>query len=370
MFRKAVEVTQPVNDVQLCRVSLERIVCNEADNPRLSDNESYEEIKSSIAASEGRYLVLEVSQRPGSEYFELRRGGKTRLKIATELKHQWDDEGRAGANPFSDINCLVYPWVEESEHRIMNVTENLTRGALSYGEMAKAIGLLEQVYLSMPGAESSMKGFSEWAQQLGLSIKISVAQIQRYKEVNDVLMVMMPKLFIEGRASSVVARQLLEMRAKVRKVFKDHYDNKVDVDSHYQSQMEADSLFNRVAQQYDDVTYQHKNIQRTLRQEIALALPDDIGIQNEFGAAEKGQRRVKFRQHYQLDESSDFGQDDQRNAAIILDRVIGGDYRKDRKVSRRLGMMGIDNDLSGLLRLIGSLDRKGRTLALQAIAEL
>ncbi|OED35905.1 hypothetical protein AB833_29060 [Chromatiales bacterium (ex Bugula neritina AB1)] len=209
MFRKSVALdTAPhdvsghpdsTNEVQLCRIPLERIVCNSADNPRLSDNESYEDIKNSIAASQGRYLVLEVSQRPDSDDFELRRGGKTRLQIAFELKKRWDEEGRAGRNPFSDINCLVYPWVEESEHRIMNVTENLTRGALSYGEMAKAISLLEQVYLSMPGAESSMKGFSHWAQQLGLSIKISVTQIQRYKEVNDVLMIVMPTLFYRGQ---------------------------------------------------------------------------------------------------------------------------------------------------------------------------
>lgn len=269
MFKRAVEAPSPVNEVQLCRISLDRITCDNTDNPRLSDNESYEEIKSSIAASAGRYLVLEVSQRPGSQYFELRRGGKTRLQIATELKQQWDEEGRADTNPFTEVNCLVYPWVDESEHRIMNVTENLARGALSYGEMAKAIALLEQVYLALPGVEPNMKGFSAWAQQLGLSIKISVTQIQRYKEVNDVLMVIMPTLFIEGRASSVVARQLLEMRAKVRKVFKDHYDN--GEDNHFLAQTEADTLFNRVAQQFDAVTFRHKDIQRTLKQEIAQA---------------------------------------------------------------------------------------------------
>ena len=47
MFRKVVAVAQPDNEVQLCRISLDRIVCSDADNPRLSDNESYEEIKSS-----------------------------------------------------------------------------------------------------------------------------------------------------------------------------------------------------------------------------------------------------------------------------------------------------------------------------------
>lgn len=368
MFKRAVEAPSPVNEVQLCRISLDRITCDNADNPRISDNESYEEIKNSIAASAGRYLVLEVSQRPGSQYFELRRGGKTRLQIATELKQQWDEEGRADTNPFTEVNCLVYPWVDESEHRIMNVTENLARGTLSYGEMAKAIALLEQVYLALPGVEPNMKGFSAWAQQLGLSMKISVTQIQRYKEVNDVLMVVMPTLFIEGRASSVVARQLLEMRAKVRKVFKDHYGK--GEDNHYLAQTEADTLFNRVARQYDAVTFRHKDIQRTLKQEIAQAIPDNRRLNDEFGTTETGQRRIKFRQHYQLDESPDFGKDDKRNAAIIIDRVMSGDYRKDRKIARRLGMMGIDNDLSGLIRLIGSLDRKGRTLALQALSEV
>ncbi|OED35906.1 hypothetical protein AB833_29065 [Chromatiales bacterium (ex Bugula neritina AB1)] len=158
------------------------------------------------------------------------------------------------------------------------------------------------------------------------------------------------------------------MRAKVRKVFKDHYDT--GEDSHYEAQADADALFNRVAQQHDAVTFQQKPIQRALRQAVEQALPTDAAPVDEFGVMDTGKRQDKFRRHYQLDVASEFGKDDKKNAAIIIDRIISSNYQKDRKISRRLGMMGIDNDVTGLIHLIGVLDRKGRSLALKAIAEM
>jgi ParB family protein of integrating conjugative element (PFGI_1 class) len=101
-------------------------------NPRRQENPEYDRIKASIRA-EGLDQPLVVTQEPGEVDYVLQAGGNTRLRILKEL-HQETEENR-----FFMVDCLIKPWVHESNLLFAHLRENELRGSLSFIDKAQAV---------------------------------------------------------------------------------------------------------------------------------------------------------------------------------------------------------------------------------------
>ena len=360
------------DSVQLVEIPIDEIIANAQVNPRLSINESYDEIRNSLYSTQGRYLVLEVSKRPDdSPYYELRRGGNTRLLIAKELRDSWD---LSDDNPFHKIRCIVFPWVDESENAIMNVTENIARGTLSYCEMARAVCLLQTVYRDTPGVDTdSAKAFIAWAKNLGLSVSISNAEVTRYRFTNDVLAVNMPQLIVNARANREAVKWLMMIRKQISDVFKDHYEDTTLEDNVSSSNVKAraDALFTQVCRAMDGAVLERKTFQHAVVEALSDALSLTAKDKAVFGQRPLCSARSRLSQHYKLSENNAFTDDPGVNSALILDELLRqGEFSSPRKISRRLNLMGVGNDLGGFVQLVRTLDKKGRKLVAQALLEV
>ena len=107
-------------------------ICSYARNPRRQENPEYDRIKASIR-TEGLDQPLVVTQEPNEVNYVLQAGGNTRLRILKEL-HQ-----ETGENRFSRVDCLIKPWVHESNLLFAHLRENELRGSLSFIDKAHAV---------------------------------------------------------------------------------------------------------------------------------------------------------------------------------------------------------------------------------------
>ncbi|RLA20060.1 MAG: chromosome partitioning protein ParB, partial [Gammaproteobacteria bacterium] len=103
-----------------------------ARNPRRQENPEYDRIKASIRA-EGLDQPLVVTQEPGEADYVLQAGGNTRLRILKALHHE------TGENRFFTVDCLIKPWVHESNLLFAHLRENELRGSLSFIDKAHAV---------------------------------------------------------------------------------------------------------------------------------------------------------------------------------------------------------------------------------------
>lgn len=364
------------NNIVLTTIPLADIELNFSDNPRLSLNEKRTELKNSISSSRAEYLILEVCKRPEDTCYSLLRGGNTRLEVVRELHSEWSES--ENSNPYSMVKCIVYPWRNSAEKAIMNATENLVRGKLSYAEEARAVSILKQQYLDAGITEPS---FLEWSKSLGLSMSLSSTSIGRYLQTAELLNPGLPKLMLTGRANTSVVNWLLNIRSGLIKVFKEReHANINDIDSlsregikniGIKATVAADELLGSVNGEQDDVTldkaaYSSCVVIRFEQQHDNMTELERLAV----GSNGDGKLSV-FAKLYNIEESDEFGHDNRVNAAIMIHDILNqGEYRSSNRKTRQLKKMNVDSDLAGFIQLVGMLDTKGKKLVSRLIVEM
>ena len=107
-------------------------------NPRITRNKNYDEIKESIR-NRGLEHLLQITQRPGENFYIIASGGNTRLAILNELWLETQDK------KYWDIVCLLQPWTAASleqgnfHYLVSHLIENQMRGNLTFTERALAV---------------------------------------------------------------------------------------------------------------------------------------------------------------------------------------------------------------------------------------
>lgn len=353
-----------ISGIEFAEIPLTKIDRDNQDNPRLGANEARDELKNSIQSTEGRYVVLEVSQRPGDTQYCLLRGGNTRLELLHELHNEWDGDGDSIENPYTKIKCMVFPWAGDIEKGILSATENIVRGKLCYAEEARAVAILQEKYLES-GVNESQVSFVEWAKNLGMSMNINESSVSRYLATNRYITPLMPRLMIEGKAQQAIAIYLLKERAKVLRVYK--------VRENHESQV--DELTARVLAAAlplcDDVVLDKTKLRTVLVDTIE-------GMENGWLNPDErreilGQRDMaidKFAKKYGIDKGLEFGKDQKRNAAVLLvDALSEGERLSAHKRTREMKAMNVENDITGFYKLASLLDVSGRNILAKIIKE-
>ena len=131
-------------------------------NPRLQVNPLYEEIRNSI---EERDLdqPLQVTKRPGDNFYTLAKGGKTRLLALQEL---------AERNPakWEHHDFLEVAYVSEAELLTAHLVENLQRSDMTFWDTAQGIVSMREALAQEAGRALSQRDFAQALKSRGLEI--------------------------------------------------------------------------------------------------------------------------------------------------------------------------------------------------------
>lgn len=135
-------------------------------NPRTLRNPRYEEIKASIREV-GLKQAPPVTQRPGDDKYMISDGGNTRLQILNELYEE------TGEDLFNTLWVIYRPWVSEAHVLAGHLSENETRGELSWIEKALGIEQLKHTLEEEAGETLSQRALARQAQELGFAVNQS-----------------------------------------------------------------------------------------------------------------------------------------------------------------------------------------------------
>ncbi|EAR9308655.1 hypothetical protein E4N04_09300 [Salmonella enterica] len=160
-------------------------------NPRITRNPRYEEIKASIR-ERGLDTPPAVTQRPGEAHYVISNGGNTRLSILRELWQDTHDER------FFRITCLYRPWSPRGEITALtgHLVENELRGKLTFIERALAVQKAAELYAQESSAVLSQ---SELARKLTADgYPVTQSHISRMMETLRLLLPAIPQLLYAG----------------------------------------------------------------------------------------------------------------------------------------------------------------------------
>ncbi|MCC5902684.1 MAG: ParB N-terminal domain-containing protein [Halomonas sp.] len=135
-------------------------------NPRRQRNPKYNEIKASIRAAGLKHAPV-LTQRPGDDLYMISDGGNTRLEILTELYAETGDE------KFYRFHAIFRPWISEAAAMAGHLSENETRGDLSWIEKCLGLQELKQELEQEADQSFSQRELVTLAQDLGYSINQS-----------------------------------------------------------------------------------------------------------------------------------------------------------------------------------------------------
>ena len=149
-----------------------------ADNPRKRANMMFAELKTSIR-ERGLDTVLQVTQRPGDDFYVIEAGGNTRLEILKELWQETKD------TRFYEIEVMVKPWVDELHVLTAHLTENILRSEMCFYDRAQAIYRIKSQLEDNEGHTLKWAEFERRLDKLGL--KHSHTQIVRMRFLLETL---------------------------------------------------------------------------------------------------------------------------------------------------------------------------------------
>lgn len=369
MFRKAID------GIEFKEIPIERVVSNVEDNPRLGVNEAKDELKNSIGESQGRHVILEVSQRPGSSEYCLFRGGNTRLEVLVELCNEWDSNE---ANPYRDVKCMVFPW-NEYDKTVLSATENLVRGELCYAEQAKAIRMLKERYDRF-GSDIDVS-FDDWVKRIGVSMKAAHGATTRYLYTDMYITPFMPKLMIDGKAKLSVAIYLLNVRSSVYKIIQDRRIKEVGIELAEMSRREADHTRDGVKETTNTIMqYAYSECDNVLLNKGDLNKAVVRIVEEQTGFCTDCEKRMfipdenvlldQFADRYKLSDSKEFGDDKRKNAALLIHDAISKECKLSaNRRTRVMNKLEVSNDVSGFIQLAAHLDSTGRDMLARMVKE-
>lgn len=163
-------------------------------NPRLSRNPRYEELKESIRAS-GITNVLTVTRKGGKDQkYTTYGGGNTRLAIAKELYSEGDQR-------FATIKAMIKAWPGDSQVIAAQLSENELRGDLTFWEKAHAVQRFQEELEAERSDTVTSAELNSALRKTGLGYSLKTLQIYGFaveylsvlgpwlgaRDVNDVL---------------------------------------------------------------------------------------------------------------------------------------------------------------------------------------
>lgn len=143
-------------------------------NPRLTHGLNYQDhynnLKTSIR-NIGLQTTLTVTKYADSEHYELYNGGNTRLKILTELYHEYDTQGdtqQANHYRYQQVNYVAF--TNELDVLVKHMVENEERINMTFIDKARAIFQIKALYLAQNDTDKiSNRQLTELITQLGWS---------------------------------------------------------------------------------------------------------------------------------------------------------------------------------------------------------
>lgn len=180
------------------------------DNPRITRNPLYDDIKASIRAS-GLDSVPIVTRNPDSpDKYVFSNGGNTRYQILTEL---WQETGE---ERFWRIHTLVKPWPGRLKCLVGHLAENEVRGNLTFIEKALGVHHARAIYEAETGHSVSLRELSGLLAQEGLPVHYS--SINRMEDSVRYLYPFMAELLESGLGRPQVL-SLLSLRQEAERVW-------------------------------------------------------------------------------------------------------------------------------------------------------
>lgn len=129
-------------------------------NPRSERNPRFDDIKASIKAVGLKHPPI-LTQRPGDDKYMISDGGNTRLEILTELYAETGDER------FYRFHAIYRPWVSEAAAMAGHLSENETRGDLSWIDKCLGVQALKGELEQQEGNTLSQRELARRAKELG-----------------------------------------------------------------------------------------------------------------------------------------------------------------------------------------------------------
>ncbi|KMW72129.1 hypothetical protein TI10_16300 [Photorhabdus luminescens subsp. luminescens] len=229
------------------------------DNPRLSRNPRFADIKASVRAR-GLDSVPKVTRDPeesGNVYI-FSDGGNTRYQILCEL---WKETGE---ERFFRIPCLFKPWPGRLQCVIGHLAENDVRGDLTFIEKALGVCKASSMHEKCLGRPISQRELTDLLKQEGFPI--SQTSISQMHNTVQYLYPHMPNLLISGMGRPQ-AVNILSLRIDAQKTWN-------SFSSEALCEKDFDSVFGEVCQRFDNPeVYSFDMLRDELIGELIKALP-------------------------------------------------------------------------------------------------
>ncbi len=237
-------------------------------NPRHGANPEYARIKDSIRQS-GIDQPLVITQRPDSPDYIVHSGGNTRLKILRELLEE------TGEARFSEVPCLIKPWLSESSVVLAHLRENDLRGDLTFIDRARAIEDARRLFIEELGLESLTQ--RRFAAELGKAgYRIGHPSLSLIAYTTNKLSGLIPVALESGLGRDKVTRIRALERAGLA-VWLNHCTG---------GEPAFESVFATLCQRYDAPEWDNTVLQGALETEIAEASDSNLQtIRAAFDAA-------------------------------------------------------------------------------------
>ena len=109
---------------------------NYEENPRQHENPEHDSLKESIK-KDGLTQTIQVTKRPEDDFYIVRSGANTRLKILNELLNEAiEQNNQKEIQKYSVLSVMYHPYTDELDLLAMHIQENTLRGGMYYIDIA------------------------------------------------------------------------------------------------------------------------------------------------------------------------------------------------------------------------------------------
>jgi len=251
------------------RVTLDQLEAYN-DNPRLSRNPNYDDIKESIR-NRGLDHTPNITRQHPTKPYMIKDGGNTRLAILNELWLETQDRR------FFELDCLFYPWTSDLDVLVGHMVENEARGSMLFIERALAAMKTKNYLEAIDGKKISTNELSKRITKLGWSIDHS--NLGQLLYAHDTLFPVIPNAFWGSMGRDGVK--------KIRKIL----DNARTFWNSVATQDEGDfeSIWQSVFMTEDSEAFDIVGVQDKLEAEIAHRLNSPMmAVRGEIQAIAQG----------------------------------------------------------------------------------
>lgn len=160
-----------------------------ADNPRVTQNPNFEDIKESIR-NRGLDHAPNITRQSPDQPYMVKDGGNTRLQILNELWQETNDPR------FYELDCMFHPWTSDLDVLVGHMVENEARGSMLFIERAIAAVKIKSELEEQDGKKISTNELSKRITKLGWSVDQS--NLGQLLYAHDTLFPIIPNVFWSG----------------------------------------------------------------------------------------------------------------------------------------------------------------------------